>query len=82
MLIGYWNWDWATQRHLVDAYDKKTGVVKVNEPYHVYGYTGDGIGHFYALNVKSELKRPGDWYIDRKNGEIYVIPYKNQKSVD
>ena len=82
LLIGYWNWDWATQRHLVDAYDKKTGVVKVNEPYHVYGYTGDGIGHFYALNVKSELKRPGDWYIDRKNGEIYVIPYKNQKSVD
>ena len=82
LLVGYWNWDWATQRHLVDSYDKKSGVVKVNEPYHVYGYSGDGIGHYYALNVKSELKRPGDWYIDRKAGEIYLIPYKNQKSVD
>ena len=82
LLVGYWNWDWATQRHLVDSYDKATGVVKVNEPYHVYGYSGDGIGHFYALNVRSELKRPGDWYIDRKGGYIYLIPYKNQKYVD
>ena len=82
LLIGYWNWDWATQRHLVDSYDKATGVVKVNEPYHVYGYTGDGIGHFFTLNVRSELKRPGDWYIDRKGGHIYLIPYKNQKYVD
>lgn len=82
LLIGYWNWDWATQRHLVDSYDASTGVVKVNEPYHVYGYTGDGIGHYYALNVKSELKRPGDWYIDRKQGEILFVPYKNQKFVD
>ena len=82
LLVGYWNWDWATQRHLVDSYDKTTGVVKVNEPYHVYGYTGDGIGHFYALNVKSELKRPGDWYIDRKAGVVYLIPYKNQKYVE
>ena len=82
LLIGYWNWDWATQRHLVDGYDRATGVVKVNEPYHVFGYTGDGIGHFFALNVRSELKRPGDWYIDRKGGHIYLIPYKNQKFVD
>ena len=82
LLVGYWNWDWATQRHLVDSYDKESGVVKVNEPYHVFGYSGDGIGHYYALNVKSELKRPGDWYIDRKCGVIYLIPYKNQKSVD
>ena len=82
LLVGYWNWDWATQRHLVDSYDKTTGVIKVNEPYHVYGYTGGGIGHFYTLNVKSELKRPGDWCIDRAAGIIYLIPYKNQRSVD
>lgn len=82
LLVGYWNWDWATQRHLVDSYDKATGVLKVNEPYHVYGYTGEGIGHFYALNVRSELKRPGDWYIDRTEGFIYLIPYKMQTTVD
>ena len=81
LLVGYWNWDWATQRHLVDSYDEKTGVVKVNEPYHVFGYSGDNIGHYYALNVKSELKLPGDWYIDRKAGEIYLIPYEGQTSV-
>ena len=81
LLVGYWNWDWATQRHLVESYNEETGVVKVNEPYHVYGYAGDKIGHYYVLNVKSELKRPGDWYIDREDGIVYLIPYKNQKTV-
>ena len=82
LLIGYWNWDWATQRHLVDSYDKETGVVKLNEPYHVFGYVGGGKGHYYALNVKSELKCKGDWFIDRKAGELYVIPFAGQKYVD
>ncbi len=82
LLNGYWNWDWATQRHLVDSYDKETGVVKVNEPYHAFGYAGGGKGHYYALNVKSELKCQGDWYIDRKLGEIYLIPFANQTYVD
>ena len=82
LLIGYWNWDWATQRHLIDSYDKETGVVKVNEPYHVFGYAGNNIGHYYALNVKSELKCRGDWFIDRKEGTLYIIPFENQKYVD
>lgn len=82
LLVGYWNWDWATQRHLVEAFDQSTGVVKVKEPYHVFGYAGGGIGHFYALNVKSELKYPGDWYIDRSEGVIYLIPFENQSYVE
>ena len=82
LLNGYWNWDWATQRHLVDSYDKETGVVKVNEPYHNYGYVGGGKGHYVILNLKSELKHRGDWYIERKTGTLYVIPFENQKYVD
>ena len=82
LLNGYWNWDWATQRHLVDSYDKETGIVKVNEPYHNYGYVGGGKGHYVILNLKSELKHRGDWYIERKTGTLYVIPFENQKYVD
>ncbi len=81
LLVGYWKWDWATQRHTVKNYDKKSGTVTVNEPHHIYGYSVDS-GIFYILNVKSCVKKPGDWYIDRSKGELWLIPYKNQKYVD
>lgn len=81
LLVGYWAFDWATQRHSIESYNPATGVLQVKEPYHIYGYCA-AWAHFYALNVKSALKKPGDWYIDRKNGILYLIPYKNQTYVD
>lgn len=81
LLVGYWAFDWATQRHSIESYDAKTGVLQVKQPYHTYGYCAKW-ARFYALNVKSSLKKPGDWYIDRKNGILYLIPYKGQTYVD
>lgn len=80
-LVGYWAFDWATQRHAIEQYDPQTGVLQVKPPYHVFGYAAEW-ARFYALNVKSSLKKPGDWYIDRKKGDLYLIPYKNQTYVD
>ena len=81
LLVGYWAFDWATQRHSIESYDAAPGVLQVKEPYHIYGYCA-AWAHFYALNIKSALKKPGDWYIDRKNGILHLIPYKNQRYVD
>ncbi len=81
LLVGYWNWDWATQRHTIKSYDKRSGELTVNEPYHIYGYS-EKRGMFYILNVKSCVNKPGDWYIDRTKGELWMIPYKNQNYVD
>lgn len=64
LLIGYWNYDWATQRHMVKRIDASTGQIEVNGPYHVYGYrehkrTGftETGGRFYAVNVLSSRAR-------------------------
>lgn len=81
LLVGYWAFDWATQRHSIESYDAAAGVLQVKEPYHLYGYCASW-AHFYALNVKTAMKKPGDWYVDRKNAILYLIPYKNQTYVD
>lgn len=81
LLVGYWAFDWATQRHSIESYDASTGILRVKPPYHIYGYCA-AWAHFYALNVSSALKKPGDWYVDRKNSVIHLIPYKNQTYVD
>lgn len=88
LLIGYWNVDWATQRHTIKNIDRKTGAITVNEPYHTFGYR-DGAcftteigGKFYALNVKEAVTEPGQWYIDRKNKMLYLYPYEGQDYVE
>ena len=88
LLIGYWSHDWATQRHLIDSYDSETGIIKLNEPYHCFGYrdggslSGDVGGKFYVLNALGQVKNPGDWYIDREKNEIYFIPFPDQEYID
>ena len=87
-LIGFWNADWATQKHKIKSFDKETGIIEVVEPYHTFGYrdgtcfTGEIGGKFYAINALTEVREPGDWYIDRANDEVYFIPYEGQEYID
>ena len=85
LLIGYWCWDWAIQRHRIAALDFDTGKIKVDEPYHTFGYRpnkdGKG-GRFYALNVKEALQNKGEWVIDREKGILTLIPYDGQTYID
>lgn len=80
MLVGYWNNDWAIQRHTVDRIDRKKKIIYLKEPYHTFGYKKDA--NIYAINVKNEVTDRGDWYLDRKNGLLYIYPYENQKYID
>lgn len=88
LLVGYWNHDWATQRHTIASYNTETKEVEVNKPYHFAGYRdgkcyiGESGGNFYILNVRSAVNKPGDWYIDRENSKLYLYPYQNQNYVD
>jgi len=69
---GYWFWDWADQRHRIADIDTINRIIAVKPPYHSYGYR---IGQwFYALNLLSELDRPGEWYLDRETSMIYFWP--------
>jgi len=72
LLYGYWFWDWADSYETVTAIDPKQKIITLAEPYHRYGYS---IGApFYAINARSELDAPGEWYLDRATGVLYLYP--------
>lgn len=88
LLVGYWNADWATQRHTVKSIDKSSGAIEVNRPWHVFGYrdgacfTDEIGGKFYVLNAVEALDSPGEWCINRRTGKLYVYLFPGQEYID
>ncbi len=69
---GYWFHDWADQRHRVQRIDRDDRTIEVEEPYHHYGYRKGQ--WYYAYNALAELDEPGEWYLDREDGVLYLWP--------
>jgi hypothetical protein len=71
---GYWFWDWSAAYMKVAAINPESKEISLADPQHGYGYrTGQ---RFYVLNALSELDQPGEWYIDREDGKLYLWPLK------
>jgi hypothetical protein len=69
---GYWTWDWSDQFLPVALIDTAKREITPAEPHHGYGYTKGQ--RFYFLNVLEELDTPGEWYLDRGTGILYMYP--------
>jgi len=69
---GYWFWDWSDQRHKVEAIDTEKRTISVVPPYHGYGYRKGQ--WYYAFNALCEIDEPGEWYLDRETGILYLYP--------
>lgn len=69
---GYWFRDWAMQCHKIESLDVQRHVISVPPPYHGYGYRKGQ--WFYGFNMLVELDMPGEWYIDREAGILYLWP--------
>ena len=73
MLEGYWFWDWADQRLRVQSIDTEKKIIALEpEPKHHFGFR-KGM-YYYAYNLLPELDRPGEWYLDREQGILYLWP--------
>lgn len=73
MLHGYWFWDWADQRLKIQTIDTEQKRIMVeSEPQHHFGFR-KGM-YYYAYNLLPELDRPGEWYLDREVGTLYLWP--------
>lgn len=71
-LTGYFYFDWAEVFHEIEKIDTIVQTIYMKEPYHPYGYR-DAF-RYVALNVLTELDRPGEWYLDRQGGKLYWYP--------
>ncbi len=69
-LQGYWFWDWADQYQQVASINTTAHTIALKPPCHHYGYR-KGM-RFYAVNVLAELDAPGEWYLDRTAGMLYL----------
>ncbi|MBT6627954.1 MAG: right-handed parallel beta-helix repeat-containing protein, partial [Gemmatimonadetes bacterium] len=77
---GYWFWDWADERHRVARIDPEYGVLELEPPAHRYGYRRGQ--WFYAYNLLCELDEPGEWYLDRDTGILYLWPPGDMESAE
>ncbi len=66
-VYGIWMHEWASRTVPVTKFDsdKKLLTAAVNT---------NGRFTFHFLNVLEELDQPGEYYLDRKNGFVYLIP--------
>lgn len=74
-LNGYWTEDWANETLRVDAFTN--GVMRLADA-HAFGIGKKSWGskqrRYYAVNHRSFLDAPGEWYLDRAAARLYVIP--------
>ncbi|MDD4102396.1 MAG: right-handed parallel beta-helix repeat-containing protein [Kiritimatiellae bacterium] len=74
MVSGHWYHLWA---HCTapSAADTASGTITLKEKPGNYGIAADR--PFYVLNLLEELDSPGEWFLDRDSGMLYVWPVKH-----
>jgi hypothetical protein len=69
---GYWAWDWANSYERVAKIDLNRRFILTAPPHGLYGFRAAQRFHF--LNVLEELDQPGEWFLERTNGQLYFWP--------
>ncbi|MCD6360655.1 MAG: right-handed parallel beta-helix repeat-containing protein [Armatimonadetes bacterium] len=72
-LLGYWARAYVCDVCRVGSIDTGKKQISLAVPLR-YGLDLNGAKRFFALNLLEELDRPGEWYLDRKAGVLYLWP--------
>ena len=73
-MYGYWSYDWAPGSTPIEAFDPEKGSITTKFT-SIYGaHKGKP---YYFLNVLEELDIPGEWYVDRTTGVLYLYEPEN-----
>jgi hypothetical protein len=78
-LYGFFFWDWADSSTPLKAVDTKKRTLTTLYGSQ-YAFKKDAIYYFY--NVFEELDAPGEWYLDRVNGMLYLYPSATMDGAD
>lgn len=59
----------------IASIDTEKGIVSFATPVPFYaGYKHETISNFYFRNIPQEIDQPGEYYIDRQKGMLYLYP--------
>ena len=72
-IFGYPKYGWADESNIVTAIDHDACTMSTKYV-SLYGITDHA--PYYFFNVFEELDIPGEWYLDRENGILYLYPPK------
>ncbi len=75
-LFGYFKYLWADATVKIGSIDTGARTLTTAQ---AYKYNGGGMEDkqgiiYYAFNLLEELDRPGEWYLDRDSGILYLYP--------
>ncbi|MFD0618695.1 Ig-like domain-containing protein [Paenibacillus sp. GCM10027629] len=73
-LFGYWRWDWADDNLHIKSIDTVNKTIEASHPSMYGAISGQ---RYYAYNLLSEIDIPGEWYLDRTSGILYLYPEKD-----
>ncbi|MBR1969285.1 MAG: carbohydrate binding domain-containing protein [Clostridia bacterium] len=71
IMYGYWRYSWSDQAIPIKSIDIEQGTITSKYP------TTDDLsegGYFYTYNLLEEIDSPGEYYIDREKGVLYLYP--------
>lgn len=76
---GFFRYDYADGAYgvTIDYDNKKTITTNSNS-----GYGVDTDRRFYFFNLLEEIDAPGEWYLDRETGMLYLYPSGDLKDAD
>ncbi len=73
-LQGFFHYGFADDKIHVARIDTVRREIKLASP-HMYGLaSGENFNEYVALNLLEELDSPGEWYVDRPTGKLYLWP--------
>ena len=70
-MFGYPAWNWASTSSPIVRMDAKDRSM---EPMMVSRYGIKNEAPYYLYNIFEELDTPGEWYLDRESGWLYLYP--------
>jgi len=70
-IFGCFRWDWADMSTPVKSIDNAAGSLTTA---YASGYGFKEGATYYIYNVLDELDEPGEWYLDRNTGLLYLWP--------
>lgn len=68
-VFAYWKWQWADSRDPILSIDAAAQTMRTPR----LGESADAAPYF-VYNLLEEIDQPGEWYLDRKTGLLYLYP--------